>query len=115
MKTTAGERIRQKRESLGMTQEELAIKLGYASRSSVNKVENSSDITMKKIKMYAEALNTSVAYIAGWEEEFSEENAKIDAKLSKYDISEKEYMIKLGELSKEDKETVYKLIDALIK
>ena len=65
---TIGERIREKRESLGMTQEELAIKLGYAGRSSVNKVENSKEVSMKKIKKYAEALNTSVAYLMGWEE-----------------------------------------------
>lgn len=36
-----GERIRKCRENLDMTQEELALKLGYKSRSSVNKVENS--------------------------------------------------------------------------
>lgn len=65
---TIGERIREKRESLGMTQEELAIKLGYAGRSSVNKVENSEEVSMKKVKKYAEALNTSVAYLMGWEE-----------------------------------------------
>ena len=32
-----GERIRKCRENLDMTQEELALKLGYKSRSSVNK------------------------------------------------------------------------------
>ena len=35
-----GDRIRKKREELGMSQEELAQKIGYRSRSSINKIEN---------------------------------------------------------------------------
>ena len=35
-----GDRIRKKREELGMSQEELAKKIGYRSRSSINKIEN---------------------------------------------------------------------------
>lgn len=57
-----------KREELGMTQEELATKLGYANRSSVNKVETSRELSLKKVKMYADALCTTPAYIMGWEE-----------------------------------------------
>ena len=51
-----GQRIKERREFLGLTQEELAFKLGYANRSSVNKVENSREVSMKKIKLYADAL-----------------------------------------------------------
>ena len=36
---TFGERVKEKREELGMTQEELAGKLGYKSRASINKIE----------------------------------------------------------------------------
>ena len=36
---TVGERIAARRKDLNMTQEELARKLGYKSRSSVNKIE----------------------------------------------------------------------------
>lgn len=45
---TIGDRIRKRREELGLTQEELAKKLGYASRSSVNKVENQESYQTKK-------------------------------------------------------------------
>lgn len=112
---TIGEKIKQRREQLGYTQETLAFKLGYKGRSSVNKVENSKEVSIKKIKKYAEALDTTVAYLMGWEEEFSEESAEIDVKLSMYSMKDKEYMIKLAELSEEDKSAVYKLIDALKK
>lgn len=36
---TIGERIKFRREELGMSQEELAHKIGYKSRSAVNKIE----------------------------------------------------------------------------
>lgn len=52
-----------------MTQEELAFKLGYKSRSSVNKVELASDLTIKTIKLYADALGLDAAYLMGWEDE----------------------------------------------
>lgn len=65
---TVGEKIRQRRIELGMTQEELALKLGYKSRSSVNKVELASDLTLKTIRAYAKVLNMDVAKLMGWEE-----------------------------------------------
>ena len=63
-----GDRIRSRREELGLTQEELAKKLGYKSRSSVNKVETSRELSNKKVRLYAEALDCSPAYLMGWEE-----------------------------------------------
>ena len=60
------------RKNKGLTQEELAFKLGYANRSSVNKVENSREVSMKKIKLYADALETTVSYLMGWEDEVEE-------------------------------------------
>lgn len=106
-----GERIRQRREQLGYTQEDLAIKLGYAGRSSVNKVENSKEVSMKKIKMYAEALNTTVAYLMGWEEEFSIEMAQTDVALTNMEKRMKEYALKLAALSEKDKEMIIQMID----
>ena len=63
-----GERIRNRREELGLTQDELAKKLGYKSRSSVNKVETSRELSNKKVRQYADALDCSPAYLMGWEE-----------------------------------------------
>ena len=66
---TIGERIRDRRTELGMSQEELALKIGYKSRSSVNKIEkNERELTQSKIKAVADALKTTPAYIMGWNE-----------------------------------------------
>jgi transcriptional regulator with XRE-family HTH domain len=64
-----GERIRQRREELNMTQEELAKKVGYTSRSSVAKVEaNANGMLQSKLILFANALQTTPAYLLGWEE-----------------------------------------------
>ena len=55
-----GRRIRTLRESLGMSQDELAQKAGYKSRSSVNKIEMGvQGLTQSKIVRFAEALHTT--------------------------------------------------------
>lgn len=64
-----GDRIRIRREELQISQDELAKRLGYKSRSSVNKIEaNSRNLTQSKIKAIADALDTTPGYIMGWDE-----------------------------------------------
>ena len=64
---TIGERIKHIRESKGISQEELAKKLGLMNKSSVCKIEKAGDnISTMSIKRYAQALETSVARIMGW-------------------------------------------------
>ena len=63
-----GKRIKEKRESLGMTQEELASKLGYKNKSSIAKIETgTNDIVQSKVVEFANILDTTVAYLMGWE------------------------------------------------
>lgn len=61
-----GNRIKMRRKELGLSQEELARKLGYKSRSTVNKIEKGvNEITQSKILAFAKALDTSVNYLMG--------------------------------------------------
>ena len=65
-----GERIKRRREELGMTQDELARAAGYKSRSSINKIEiDGRGIPQPKIEALAKALKVTPAYLMGWEEE----------------------------------------------
>lgn len=62
-----GLRIKNLRVDKGMTQDELAQKAGYTSRSSINKIElGLVDIPQSKIISIAEALNPTPAYLMGW-------------------------------------------------
>lgn len=65
-------RIKERRTAMGYTQEELAKKFGYKSRSSVNKVETSRELSNKKVRLYAGALDTTPAYLMGWTSEEKE-------------------------------------------
>lgn len=65
-----GEKIKIRREYLGMSQDELAKKVGYKSRSTVNKIEKGiNDITQSKIIAFANALDTTVDYLMGINQE----------------------------------------------
>lgn len=73
-----GKKIKECRERLGMSQEELANKLGYKSRSTINKIElGKNDITQHKIVAFAKALETTPAYLMGWEETMEKKNNAI--------------------------------------
>ena len=73
-----GERIRYRREQLELSQEELAKKLGYKSRSTIDHMENGDvDINSKKIQALAKALETTSAFLLGWEDVDEQEARKI--------------------------------------
>ena len=63
------EKIKIRRNELNMSQEELAKKMGYSSRSSINKIENGRPVSQKIIYRLAKVLETTPAYLMGWEEE----------------------------------------------
>lgn len=71
-----GERIRKKRIENNMTQEELAGKVGYTSKSTINKIElGINDIPLSKVREFARALLTTESYLMGWEDEASSSTA----------------------------------------
>lgn len=70
---TIGERIKFKREELNISQDELARRLGYKSRSSINKIElGLQNLNQSKIKAIADALQTTPSFIMGWAEDKKE-------------------------------------------
>lgn len=65
-----GKKIKEKRMLLGLTQEELANKLGYKSKSTINKIElGINDIPQSKVSEFARALNTTPVFLMGLERE----------------------------------------------
>ena len=67
---TMGDRIKTRRIELGMTQQELAIKMGFKTRSHISLLEQGDrNIPISKIKRLANALETSPEYIMGWNDD----------------------------------------------
>ncbi len=65
-----GKKIKDLRKSQKMSQDELAKKIGYLSRSSINKIENAErKLPADKIDLVAEIFKVSPSYLMGWDAE----------------------------------------------
>ena len=99
-----GERIKRRREELGLSQSELARKVGYTSRSTINKIEKDGrGISQDKIVAIAKALRTTPSYLMGWEDE---EVANLTA-------MQEETMAKFLMLSQEHQLVIKNIVDTL--
>lgn len=106
---TIYDRIRIRREQLGMSQQELAKRLGYKSRSAINKIESGSrDISQSKISAFASALNTTPSYLMGWDED----DQTIDD--SPYSVQEVGLIKKYRQLPDSGKQAVDTMIDSML-
>ena len=66
-KQEIGKRIKELRMKRSLTQEQLAERVGYTSKSSINKIElGKNDVPRKKFAEFAEALGVSEAYLLGY-------------------------------------------------
>lgn len=66
---TIGDRIKYAREAIGLTQQELAIKIGYKSKAAITKIESGErKLPQPKIVSCAKALNVSPLWLLGMEE-----------------------------------------------
>lgn len=99
---TIGERIRLRRTELDMTQQELAEKVGYKSKTAINKIETGErELRQTKIRPMAEALSTTIEYIMGWDESESELFTKDNI----------EILRDLCSLTKDEQETIRAIIN----
>ena len=61
-----GERMRARREELGMSQLALALKIGYSSKQAISKIEQGErSLKIDKIELLADALDVSIDYLMG--------------------------------------------------
>ena len=74
-----GERIKRRRNELGLSQRELASRMNYQNHSTVGKIENGKvDIPQSKIEQFARVLGVSIAYLMNWEETQQKNDAIAD-------------------------------------
>lgn len=74
---TVGDRIREIRVSLEISQTELAKRAGYSDKTRISKIENSgNEISMKQVKRIAKALNVDSAFLMGWRQPEDTDRAK---------------------------------------
>lgn len=76
-----GDKVKKLREQMGMSQEELAEKLGYKSKTSIYKVEKGmTDLPQSKLIELAEILHTTPAHLIEEDEDETVMTYRIDTK-----------------------------------
>lgn len=117
-----GKRIKNRRKELGITQEELAQKLGYKNKSTIAKIENgTNDIVQSKVVEFAKALDTTVAALMGWDdtEPEQEEHYYLDddaREMAEFMFTNPEYKVLFDasrKVKKEDIEFVRQMIERM--
>lgn len=98
---TIYDRIKDRRTALGLSQEELANRLGLSSRAAVSAVERGKcDMTTDRISRYAEALDTTPAYLMGWvdgpEDKIEPEVEYKEPELPSFNLSDEELLIAMA-------------------
>lgn len=62
-----GKRIRARREQIGMTQDELAARMGFRGKASISRIESGeNEVKTSMIPALADILETDVAHLMGW-------------------------------------------------
>ena len=81
-----GDRIKARRQELNLSQEELAQKLSYSSKSSISRIEsNRQNLTQDKIQEIAAVLDTTPAHLMGWDESTHADTSRVN-KTTKSDL-----------------------------
>ena len=111
-----GENIRRKREELDLSQEELATRVGYKHKASINKIElGLNDPPQNKIIQIAEVLGTTPAVLMGWTDEETVKKNDARTSIAYQSCMDKELfeMIKkISKLTPEQRQAVNSVLDA---
>lgn len=98
-----GRRVREARIAIGLTQDELAEKMGYTSRTTINKIEMGiNGVPNSKLSLLAEILNVDISYLLVGDNK--KESALLtltskDGKVKTMQITDKQYDIMLRALN----------------
>lgn len=111
-----GQKIKERRLELGLTQLELAQKMGYKSRAAICKVEKGEDnITSDRITRFAKALECSESYIMGKEE--PKNTGAFAGNVMDFNVriaEDKQLLDRYHNLSPEDRNSVDTLIEVYL-
>lgn len=113
-------RIRDRREEIGMSQEALAKKVGYATRSTIARIEKGEiDLPQSKLVEIAEALKVTPSYLLGWSDKEKSTQYYIDREVGEiaqelHSRSELQILFDASRnLSKEDIEAVTLIVEKM--
>ena len=112
------DRIKQRRLELNMSQDDLAKKTGYKTKSAISRIESGQrDLTQSQIEIFSKALDTTPSFLMGWENEeskhssFSDERiiipfSKLNDEGKEKAISYTQDLVDSGKYNKQNQETI---------
>ena len=113
MSNIIADRIKKRRQDLGITQADLAERCGYKSKVSISRIElGKQDVPLDKLEIIARELYTTSSYLQGWDDSV-DKLTSVDDGVAKYlDMLHKDpqYKVLLDSTSKLNVESVKKLI-----
>ena len=109
---TIGGRIKARRNELGLSQRELAARLGYNDHTTLTRIEAGKvDLSQSRVVQFADVLGVTPGYLMGWEQEPEELGALAAAVLN--DPALLRLVKNYRELSEADRAAVSALVDSL--
>lgn len=111
--TILGDRIKERRKQLKLTQTQLAEKVGYSDKTGISKIENHFvDLPQSKIIIFADALETSPQYLMGWTEDPEWRARPVQTGQTTDEIFLLSYF---RQLTPEDQKVVMRFVKAMVK
>lgn len=109
-----GKNIAAARKQAGLTQEELAVRVGYKTKSAINKIElGIRDLPQKKIAAFADALGVTPGHLLGWDSPTAaQEQGALAANILK-DPDALRMVMQYMELSEADQYTIRLMVASL--
>lgn len=102
-----GQRIKARREELGLTQGELSKKMGYKTRNAIYQYEQVDNMKLSLVEKFAEALDCSEAYLMGWEEELPDTDTVADLLLDYPEVfDDREFLLMYADMTDDEKSKV---------
>lgn len=109
---TIGRKIKERRKELGLSQRELAARLGYTDHTTLTRIEGGKvDLPQSRIVKIAEVLGVSPAYLMGWDKGPEELGALAAQAIT--DPGALKVLSGYMELGAEDRATVQALVASL--
>lgn len=98
--------IKYYRKKIGLTQTDLALKMGYTDKSMISQIERGKvDLPLSKVEEFAKIFGVSPGTLMGWDcdESLNDSNSLVYELFNELDIEDQAYIVKTMKLLKEDR------------
>ena len=113
---TTADRIKNRRLELGLTQLQVAKRMGLTTKAAVSKVERQGDnVTLKSVEKFAKALDCSTAYLMGWDDKLEDIEEEYKNAVPEHLKRYAQFINLYAQLGEDEQDLVDNMITTLLK